>query len=69
VQEAGLIGVVLVLVVFLSIYGYYGATMGRPATFLNVNNLINGIATPMSYYAIMTIVIARVALIFRSARR
>ncbi|HEV2292524.1 MAG TPA: ABC transporter permease [Tepidisphaeraceae bacterium] len=53
VQEAGLIGVVLVLGTFLSIYGYYDAPYGRPNTFLNTDNLIDGIATPMSYYAIM----------------
>jgi len=55
VQEIGLIGVVLVLGVLLSIYGYYDALPGRPNTFLNSDNLIDGIATPMSYYAIMAI--------------
>lgn len=55
VQEAGLIGVVLVLGLFLSLYGYYDAVGGRPNTFLNADNLIDGIATPMSYYAIMAI--------------
>lgn len=52
-QEAGLIAVVVVLGTFLSIYGYYDAPYGRPNTFLNTDNLIDGIATPMSYYAIM----------------
>ena len=55
VQEIGLIGVVLVLGLLLSIYGYYDAAPGRANTFLNSNNLIDGIATPMSYYAIMAI--------------
>lgn len=52
-QEAGLIGVVLVLGIFLGVYGYYDAPYGRPNTFLSTDNLIAGIATPMSYYAIM----------------
>ncbi|MGB7159093.1 MAG: ABC transporter permease [Tepidisphaeraceae bacterium] len=52
-QEAGLVGVVLVLGIFLGIYGYYDAAPGRANTFLNTDNLIDGIATPMSYYAIM----------------
>lgn len=54
-QEAGLLGVVLALGVFLSIYGYYDSDPGKPNTFLNPDNLIDGIATPMSYYAIMAI--------------
>ncbi len=55
VQEVGLIIVVLGLGAFLTIYGYYDALPGRPNTFLNADNLIDGIATPMSYYAIMAI--------------
>ena len=54
-QEAGLVVVILVLSVILSVYGYYDAAPGRPNTFLNYENLIDGIATPMSYYAIMAI--------------
>jgi ribose/xylose/arabinose/galactoside ABC-type transport system permease subunit len=54
-QEAGLVVVILVLGAVLSIYGYYDAAPGRPNTFLNVDNLVDGIATPMSYYAIMAI--------------
>src|SRR6478735_7104017 len=54
-QEAGLVVVILVLSIILSIYGYYDAAPGRPNTFLNYNNLIDGIATPMSYYAIMAV--------------
>ena len=54
-QEAGLVVVILVLAAILSIYGYYDAAPGRPNTFLNYENLIDGIATPMSYYAIMAV--------------
>src|SRR5687767_11847326 len=54
-QEAGLVVVILVLGAVLSLYGYYDAAPGRPNTFLNYENLIDGIATPMSYYAIMAI--------------
>ncbi|MEA2733559.1 MAG: putative xylitol transport system permease protein [Humisphaera sp.] len=54
-QEAGLVVVILFLVAVLSIYGYYDAERGRPNTFLNYENLIDGIATPMSYYAIMAV--------------
>src|SRR5688572_4330988 len=54
-QEAGLLAVIIVLSVILSIYGYYDALPGRPNTFLNYENLIDGIATPMSYYAIMAV--------------
>lgn len=55
VQETGLLAVVLILGTILSVYGYYDALSGRPNTFLNSDNLIDGIATPMSYYAIMAI--------------
>ena len=54
-QELGLVVVILVLGAILSIYGYYDAAPGRPNTFLNRENLIDGIATPMSYYAIMAV--------------
>src|SRR3954471_21167037 len=54
-QEAGLVVVIVVLAIVLSIYGYYDAAPGRPNTFLNYENLIDGIATPMSYYAIMAV--------------
>ena len=54
-QEAGLVVVIIVLGAILSIYGYYDAAPGRPNTFLNYENLIDGIATPMSYYAIMAL--------------
>lgn len=54
-QEAGLVVVIVVLAVVLSVYGYYDAAPGRPNTFLNYENLIDGVATPMSYYAIMAV--------------
>jgi len=55
VQEVGLALVVLILGGVLSIYGWHDAAAGRPNTFLNFDNLIDGIATPMSYYAIMAV--------------
>lgn len=54
-QELGLGLVVLLLGGILSIYGWQDATGGRPNTFLNFDNFIDGIATPMSYYAIMAV--------------
>jgi ribose/xylose/arabinose/galactoside ABC-type transport system permease subunit len=51
----GLVVVVLLLGSILAIYGWQDATEGRPNTFLNFDNLIDGIATPMSYYAIMAV--------------
>ena len=50
-----MIVVVLLLGGILAIYGWQDAAPGRPNTFLNFDNLIDGIATPMSYYAIMAI--------------
>lgn len=55
VQDLGLAAVVLLLGVILAGYGWHDAAPGRPNTFLNPDNLIDGIATPMSYYAIMAI--------------
>jgi ribose/xylose/arabinose/galactoside ABC-type transport system permease subunit len=55
VQEIGLALVVLLLGVVLSVYGWHDAVPGKPNTFLNFDNLIDGIATPMSYYAIMAV--------------
>lgn len=54
-QELGLALVVLLLGTILSIYGWHDAAHGRPNTFLNLDNLIDGVATPMSYYAIMAV--------------
>src|SRR5579862_6390326 len=55
VQELGLALVVILLGTVLSVYGWHDALPGRANTFLNFDNLIDGIATPMSYYAIMAI--------------
>ncbi len=54
-QELGLAMVVLLLGIILGIYGWHDASAGRPNTFLNVDNLVDGVATPMSYYAIMAV--------------
>jgi len=54
-QELGLVFVIVVLGAILSTYGWYDARPGHPNTFLNKDNLIDGIATPMSYYAIMAV--------------
>jgi ribose/xylose/arabinose/galactoside ABC-type transport system permease subunit len=54
-QEIGLALVVVLLGLILTIYGWHDAAPGRPNTFLNFDNLIDGIATPMSYYAIMAV--------------
>lgn len=53
--ELGLALVVLALGVLLGVYGWHDAAPGRPNTFFNFDNLIDGIATPMSYYAIMAV--------------
>ncbi len=47
--------VVILLAAVLSLYGWYDASPGRPNLFLSFDNLIDGIATPMSYYAIMAV--------------
>ena len=54
-QEIGLVSVVAVLGIILAVHGWQAAAPGRPNTFLNVDNLIDGVATPMSYYAIMAV--------------
>jgi ribose/xylose/arabinose/galactoside ABC-type transport system permease subunit len=54
-QELGLVIVILVMGLFFSVYGYFDAAPGRENTFLNLHNLIDQIATPMSYYAIMAV--------------
>ena len=54
-MESGL-GIVLVAIVaVLTFYGWHDAAAGRPNSFLNFDNLIDGVATPMSYYAIMAV--------------
>lgn len=52
-QELGLIVVVIVLGVVLTYFGWARALPGKPNTFLNFDNLVEGIAAPMSIYAIM----------------
>ena len=54
-QEMGLVVVVAMLGLILALYGWHDAAPGRPNTFLNFDNLIDGVATPMSYYAIMAV--------------
>ena len=54
-QELGLGLVVVILGLILSVYGWHDATPGRPNTFFNADNLLAGVATPMSYYAIMAV--------------
>ena len=53
--ELGLVAVVLVLGIILAGYGWHDAAPGRPNAFLNFDNLVDGVATPMSYYAIMAV--------------
>ena len=53
--EWGLALVVIVLGIILGAYGWHDALPGRPNTFLNFDNLVDGVATPMSYYAIMAV--------------
>lgn len=53
--EAGLALVVLILGAILAGYGWHDARPGFPNTFLNFDNLVDGVATPMSYYAIMAV--------------
>jgi len=61
-QEVGLVGVVLALGAGLAVYGHFDAPVGRPNTFLNADNLVDGIATPMSYYAIMAMGVTAVVI-------
>lgn len=55
VQELGLVVVVVAIAGLLASYGWFDAPPNRANTFLNTANLIDGIATPMSYYAIMAV--------------
>jgi ribose/xylose/arabinose/galactoside ABC-type transport system permease subunit len=55
IQELGLVLVILVMGVALSISGYIQATPGEENHFLNAGNLIDEVATPASYYAIMAV--------------
>ena len=54
-QEAGLLVVILVIGGALTLAGFRGAPAGQWNTFFNADNLVDGIATPMSVYAIMAV--------------
>jgi ribose/xylose/arabinose/galactoside ABC-type transport system permease subunit len=54
-QEAGLLGVIIIVALILSVFGYYRAPAGRINSFLELDNLIGGMAVPMSYFAIMAL--------------
>ena len=55
IQEAGLLLVILILGIIFTVVGHFQAEPGKPNPFLNVDNLVNFIATPMSIYAIMAV--------------
>jgi ribose/xylose/arabinose/galactoside ABC-type transport system permease subunit len=55
VQQLGLVVVTAALFAGLTIKGYADAQPGSPNTFLNAQNLVGGVASPMSYYAIMAV--------------
>ncbi|MCU0792986.1 MAG: hypothetical protein MUE42_09090 [Opitutaceae bacterium] len=50
-QELGLSLVVVALGILLAAYGWHDAPPGRPNAFLNFDNVVDGVATPLSYYA------------------
>lgn len=55
-QQLGLVFVVLAMSIALSIAGHVNRLdEDRPNTFLNKRNLVENVATPMSYYAIMAV--------------
>jgi ribose/xylose/arabinose/galactoside ABC-type transport system permease subunit len=54
-QELGLVIVILIMGLGLSIWGYTQAAPGEQNLFLNPGNLLDEIATPASYYAIMAV--------------
>ncbi|HEY8747834.1 MAG TPA: ABC transporter permease [Tepidisphaeraceae bacterium] len=53
--ELSLVAIIAALCVLLSFFGWRNAPPGHANLFLNVDNLIDGIATPMSVYAIMAV--------------
>jgi ribose/xylose/arabinose/galactoside ABC-type transport system permease subunit len=55
VQELGLVLVILIMGTGLSIWAYALAEPGESNHFLNPGNLIDQVATPASYYAIMAV--------------
>jgi len=54
-QETGLLVVILILGGLFTAVGHFRSGPGEPNPFLNVDNLVNFIATPMSIYAIMAV--------------
>lgn len=55
-QQLGLVFVVLAMSIALSVAGQINRLgPDRPNTFLNKGNLVENVATPMSYYAIMAV--------------
>jgi ribose/xylose/arabinose/galactoside ABC-type transport system permease subunit len=54
-QELSLVAIIAALCVVLSYFGWRDAPPGYANLFLNPDNLIDGIATPMSVYAIMAV--------------
>ena len=54
-QELGLVMVILVMGTTLSIFGFIQARPGDENVFLNPTNLVDQIATRMSYYAVMAV--------------
>ncbi|HTW95347.1 MAG TPA: ABC transporter permease [Tepidisphaeraceae bacterium] len=54
-QELGLIAIILAMGAVLSWFGYRDAAPGGANLFLNPDNLIDIVATDMSYYAIMAV--------------
>jgi ribose/xylose/arabinose/galactoside ABC-type transport system permease subunit len=53
--ELSLLAIIAVLCITLSVFGWRDALPGYPNLFLNPDNLIDGIATPMAVYAIMAV--------------
>ncbi len=49
------LGLVVVVVILAGILSYFGARREEANTFLNSDNLLDGIATPMAYIAIMAV--------------
>lgn len=54
-QELGLVLVILIMGAGLSLWAYTVAEPGEGNPFLNASNLIDEVATPASYYAIMAV--------------
>jgi len=54
-QEAGLLIVILILGLTFTAVGHFHGSPGQPNPFLNVDNLVNFIATPMCIYAVMAV--------------